>query len=117
MRWVLSRGWEPASSDQVLNYMRAGNPKHQLHIAKLHGCICGLDELKDFSRALCNEAEFSNMPTAQKKRYANVGEAGIITPFDFKATDDSNIASTTEIITTALYPEEFIEEDNVLTEK
>ena len=117
MRWVLSRGWEPASSDQVLNYMRAGNPKHQLHIAKLHGCICGLDELKDFSRALCNEAEFSNMPTAQKKRYANVGEAGIITPFDFKATDDSNIASTTEIITTALYPEEFIEEDDVLTEK
>ena len=117
MRWVLSRGWEPASSDQVLNYMRAGNPKHQLHIAKLHGCICGLDELKDFSRALCNEAEFSNMPTAQKKRYANVGEAGIITPFDFKATDDSNIASTTEIITTALYPEEFIEEDVVLTEK
>ena len=88
MRWVLSRGWEPASSDQVLNYMRAGNPKHQLHIAKLHGCICGLDELKDFSRALCNEAEFSNMPTAQKKRYANVGEAGIITPFDFKATAD-----------------------------
>ncbi len=117
IRWVLSRGWEPASSEHVLNYMRAGNPKHQLHIAKLHGCICGLNELKDFSRALCNEAEFSNMPTSQKKRYANVGEAGIVTPLDFKATDDSNIASTAEIITTALYPEEFIEEEDVLSEK
>lgn len=117
IRWVLSRGWEPASSEQVLNYMRDGNPKHQLHIAKLHGCICGLDELKGFSKALCNEAEYSNMPIGQKKRYANVGEAGIITPLDFKATDDSNIAATAEIITTALYPEEFIEEEDILTVK
>lgn len=117
IRWVLSRGWKPASSEQVLNYMRAGNPKHQLHIAKLHGCICGLDELKGFSKALCNEAEYSNMPIGQKRRYANVGEAGIITPLDFKATDDSNIAATAEIITTALYPEEFIEEEDILTVK
>jgi hypothetical protein len=117
IRWVLSRGWEPASSEQVLNYMRAGNPKHQLHIAKLHGCICGLDELKEFSKALCNEAEYSNMSIGQKKRYANVGEAGIITPLDFQATDDSNIVATAEIITTALYPEESIEEENILTMK
>lgn len=117
IRWALSRGWEPASLEHVLDYMRAGNPKHQLHIAKLHGCICGLNELKDFSRSLCNEAEFSNMSIGQKKRYANVGEAGIITPLDFKATDNSNIASTAEIITTALYPEDFIEEENILSEK
>lgn len=117
MRWVLSRGWEPASSEQVLNYMRAGNPKHQLYIAKLHGCICGLDELKDFSQALYNEAEYSNMPIGQKKRYANVVKTGIITPLDFKATDASNIAATAEIITTALYPEEFIEEEDILTVK
>ena len=114
MRWVLSRGWEPASSEHVLNYMRAGNPKHQLHIAKLHGCICGLDELEDFSKALCIEAEYCNMPTSQKKRYANISKAGIITPLDFKETDDSNIAATAEIITTALYPEEFIENEDVI---
>lgn len=116
IRWVLSRGWKSASSEQVLNYMRAGNPKHQLHIAKLHGCICSLNELQDFSNSLCNEAKYSNMTTGQKKRYANIGEAGFITPLDFKATDDSNIKATAEIITTALYPEEFIEED-ILTEK
>ena len=116
IRWVLSRGWESASAEQVLNYMRAGNPKHQLHIAKLHGCVCGLNELQDFSNALYNEAKYSNMATGQKKRYANVEKADIITPFDFKVTDDSNIKATAEIITTALYPEEYIEED-ILTEK
>lgn len=117
IRWVLSRGWESASAEQVLNYMRSGNPKHQLHIAKLHGCICGLNELQDFSNALCNEAKYGNMTTGQKKRYANVGEAGFITPFDFKATDDSNIKATPEIITAALYPEEFIEEEKILAER
>ena len=117
IRWILSRGWESASAEQVLNYMRDGNPKHQLFIAKLHGCICGLNELQDFSNSLCNEAKYnSNMTLGQKKRYANVGEHDFITPFDFKATDDSNIKATAEIITTALYPEEFIEEE-ILTEK
>lgn len=114
LRWALSRGWEAASSDHVLNYMKAGNPKHQLYIAKLHGCICGLNELKDFSNALYNEAEYSSMPVSQKKRYANIGESGITTPLDFKATDDSNIEATAEIITTALYPEKDIEEEDIL---
>ncbi|MGN8963490.1 hypothetical protein [Bariatricus sp. HCP28S3_D3] len=117
LRWALSRGWEAATSDQVLNYMKAGNPKHQLYIAKLHGCICGLNELKDFSNALYNEAEYSSMPVSQKKRYANIGEAGITTPLDFKVIDNSNIESTAEIITTALYPEEVIEEEDILSEK
>ena len=117
LRWALSRGWEAATSDHVLNYMKAGNPKHQLYIAKLHGCICGLSELNNLSNALYNEAEYSSMPVSQKKRYANIGEAGITTPLDFKATDDSNIKSTAEIITTALYPEESIEEENILSER
>ena len=67
--------------------------------------------MKNFSRTLCNQAEFSSMPNNQKKRYANVSEAGTITPLDFKATDESNIASTAEIMTTKFYPEEIIEED------
>lgn len=90
LRWALSRGWEPASPDQVLNYMKDGNPKHQLYIAKLHSCICGLNELENFSNALYN---------------------GVTTPFDFKSTDISNINATADIITIALYPENVIEED------
>ena len=93
LRWALSRGWEPASPDQVLNYMKDGNPKHQLYIAKLHGCICGLNELENFSNALYN---------------------GVTTPFDFKSTDISNINATADIITIALYPENVIEEEQIL---
>ena len=93
LRWALSRGWEPASPDQVLNYMKDGNPKHQLYIAKLHGCICGLNELGNFSNALYN---------------------GVTTPFDFKSTDISNINATADIITIALYPENVIEEEQIL---
>lgn len=111
LRWALSRGWEPASPDQVLNYMKDGNLKHQLYIAKLHGCICGLNELENFSNALYNEAEYSRMDTNQKKRYENIGENGATTPFDFKSTDISNIDATADIITIALYPENVVEED------
>lgn len=93
LRWALSRGWEPASPDQVLNYMKDGNPKHQLYIAKLHSCICGLNELENFSNALYN---------------------GVTTPFDFKSTDISNINATADIITIALYPENVVEEENIL---
>lgn len=116
LRWALSRGWKSASSDHVLSYMKAGNPKHQLYIAKLHGCICGLNELKDFSNALYKKAEGRRMPMPvnQKKRYANIGESGITTPLDFQATDISNIKATAEIITTALYPEKVIEEEDIL---
>ena len=111
LRWALSRGWEPASPDQVLNYMKDGNLKHQLYIAKLHGCICGLNELENFSNALYNEAKYSCMSDDQKKRYENIGERGVTTPFDFKSTDISNIDATADIITIALYPENVVEED------
>ena len=111
LRWALSRGWEAASSDQVLSYMRAGNLKHQLYIAKLHGCICGFDELTAFSDALYQEAEYSSMPPSQKKRYLNVRESGITAPFDFKAADASGIEATAELITAAFSPETPTEED------
>ena len=110
IRWALSRGWAAASPDQVLNYMDAGNPKHQLYIAKLHGCICSLNELANFSKVLYGVSQCSNI-ISQIKRYANIEEPGKVTPLDFKTSDVSNINATAEIITTALYPETVIEED------
>ena len=91
--------------------MKYGNLKHQLYIAKLHGCICGLNELENFSNVLYNEAKYSCMSDDQKKRYENIGERGVTTPFDFKSTDISNIDATADIITLALYPENVVEED------
>ena len=51
------------------------------------------------------------MSDDQKKRYENIGERGVTTPFDFKSTDISNIDATADIITIALYPENVVEED------
>ena len=62
VRWMLSEGWLPASVDDILLYKRAGAEKHQLHIAKMHPCICDWEELKnveeDLSKELHKEIDF-----------------------------------------------------------
>lgn len=52
LRWAISRGWQAATSDEVLAYMKAGNPKHQLYIARMHGCITSLENLQKLSEAM-----------------------------------------------------------------
>lgn len=49
-RWcnyMLSRGWEPATTDQMSVYMQRGNPGHQFYLAKLHPYICSWEDLGD----------------------------------------------------------------------
>lgn len=73
MRWAISRGWQAATPEEVLTYMKAGNPKHQLYVARMHGCITSLDHLQKLSEimkdyATC-EADNNNW-----KRYAAARE-------------------------------------------
>ncbi|GAU75611.1 tetratricopeptide repeat protein [Fusibacter sp. 3D3] len=49
-RWnafMLTRGWDQASTMQVMAYIQRGNPRQQLYIAKLHPYICAWDEIGD----------------------------------------------------------------------
>lgn len=52
LRWAISRGWQAATPDEVLTYMKAGNPKHQLYIARMHGCITSLENLQKLSEVM-----------------------------------------------------------------
>lgn len=56
LRWAISRGWQSATPDEVLTYMAAGNPKQQLYVARMHGCITSLNNLNLLSEALKNYA-------------------------------------------------------------
>lgn len=50
LRWCLqlvSNGWQTASAEQVHDYLAAGNPSHQLHIARLHPYLVPWEKLRD----------------------------------------------------------------------
>lgn len=54
-RWVkflLTRGWLPATVNQTISYIRQGNLKRQLYIAKLHPCICSYNDMEFLSQEL-----------------------------------------------------------------
>lgn len=55
-RWtcyLISRGWLGFSdSDQAVQIIKAGAPKHMLQIARLHACICSWDDLKALQSSL-----------------------------------------------------------------
>lgn len=113
LRWAIARGWKKASPDQVINYMNAGNPKHQLYIARLHGCICGLKELQTLSEELCKIAEkasgsdWERYAAERVPNYIDIdGDRKYVSyydyiPKDFTSIDKLNIEYTSEIITTA----------------
>lgn len=54
LRWAQSRGWVKATPTQVVQFMKDGNPKQQLFVARMHGCICSIEELKDLSDKMLN---------------------------------------------------------------
>lgn len=57
VKWMISRGWMPATIDEVVFAIENGNPRQQLFIAKLHPCICSYKDLKILQNALltrCN---------------------------------------------------------------
>lgn len=57
VKWMISRGWMPATIDEVVFAIENGNLRQQLFIAKLHPCICSYKNLKVLQNALldrCN---------------------------------------------------------------
>jgi hypothetical protein len=46
VRWMLSRGWVPATPEESIFAFKYGNPRQQLFVAKMHPCICTYDSLK-----------------------------------------------------------------------
>lgn len=55
VRWMLSRGWLPASADDAVFAVKCGNERQQLFVAKLHPCICAYEGQKELKLALKNE--------------------------------------------------------------
>lgn len=45
-RFMLSRGWMRASTEQMLAYLQRGNGRQQLYIAKLHPFLCSWEQLE-----------------------------------------------------------------------
>ena len=76
VRWMLSRGWTGATPKEVLLYQKAGNPKQQLYITRMHGCICSWDDLRELAQEMGMEKDA------------------------FTKKDLSNIKSTAQIIQT-----------------
>lgn len=111
LRYAISRGWISADPEQVVNYMKAGNPKQQLYIARMHGCICSIEGLNLLAEQMSRNANKKNW-----KRFAAAKEPIIVkltgskerayasnytyTPKDFVATDKSNIEATADILQT-----------------
>ena len=52
VRWMLSRGWLPASFEDAVFACSCGNPRQQLFACKIHPCICAYEELKALQNIL-----------------------------------------------------------------
>lgn len=116
MRWCcyqLTRGWLPATAEQVIQYMSSGVSKHTLQIAKLHPCICSWEALENLQKALSDKAE-STVPYYEyygigisesekerylhkkfKKYYSNAKEKNYTY---FQKIDTLNIEQTASIV-------------------
>lgn len=51
-RFMISRGWKPATIEQMRTYMAAGNRRQQLYIGRLHPYICPFGDLEELEREL-----------------------------------------------------------------
>lgn len=126
LRWAISRGWKRATPEEVLTYMKAGNPKHLLYIARMHGCICSLADLKKLSSAMCDYAVVAGRSNQDKyadctplysetdKIYNEDAKVSMdrayvmsykYSPKDFISIDRKNIEQTGEILTAAWFPD------------
>lgn len=123
LRWAIARGWKKAVPEEVVRYMKAGNPKQQLYIARLHGCICALQELDELADAMCecadstSRSDWSRFAAGRRaisledygKKRSSYDSYYIYTPKDFADIDKMNIRDTGKIITTAWIPEKIKE--------
>ena len=51
-RYMVSRGWVSVTPQQMKNYIKGGNPRQQLYIAKMHPCICPASDIFDLQKFL-----------------------------------------------------------------
>lgn len=133
LRWAYSRGWKKASPEDVVAYMNAGNPKQQLFIARLHGCLCAVEDLNILSNRMKKELDpDENGNIAHKKdwdRFAADRKPIPIdtgsedrehiddynyTPKDFTKIDKSNIDATADILQTRWFDHKHIERSTEL---
>lgn len=111
MRYMISRGWQKASSEDTIKFMKAGNPRRQLYIGLLHGCICTQEELKELQEKLYNEYQYGLLTNYDKRFSGN--DPRIITDnnkeikiFDkYLQYDISSLNQTADIILTAWFSE------------
>lgn len=82
-RFMLSRGWLTASDQESVSYIRAGNPRQQLFIARTHPCIRPFEELEHLEQILKEETGMVN---------------------NFRASDENSIADT-HLLIRSLGPE------------
>ena len=54
-RFMISRGWMPATMDQMRTYRSAGNLRQQLYIGRLHPFICPYEDLAALEKELKKE--------------------------------------------------------------
>lgn len=52
IRWMLSRGWLPATPEDAVFACQCGNARQQLFVARLHPCICAYEAQKELSDTL-----------------------------------------------------------------
>lgn len=55
VRWMLSRGWLPASAEDAVFAFESGNERQQLFVARLHPCICSYEAQKELGNTLKRE--------------------------------------------------------------
>lgn len=77
VKWMLSRGWLPASFDESVFGFSNGNPRQQLFVAKLHPCICSYEDLKKLENILLEKCGLNR---------------------DFYTADLDNVKSTKKIL-------------------
>ena len=93
-RFMLSRGWMPASPDETVSFIKRGNPKQQLFIARMHGCICPTEDLSLLQKTLHND-----LPEAQRNSYAPAGHGSSLAQYSkFIARDRDNITKTADLL-------------------
>ena len=72
-RWMLSRGWIGATPKEVLLYQKLGNPKQQLYIARMHGCLCSWDDLRKLAQEMGMEKDaFTNKDLSNIKSTSQI---------------------------------------------
>lgn len=116
IRWAYSRGWKATTPDQVLFYMEEGNPKQQLYIARLHGCLCASQELavlaEQMKQALTpddgkqpHKNDWKRFAASREKDTVKLNNTDrattigwIYTPKDFAEFDRSHVLASAELI-------------------